>query len=190
MIDVNDLAQIVRPISFAMRVILARPARRRLAARQNSCNRCEEIAPVEASRQALRLPVDVPAARGCGTALNQFEQAVAGADIPAAVGFENNGRPGSADPGIDNAEKYSSRRESPGIGCYQVGRRLGVADRRISEEVDDGYGWCQLVQHRFHLTRIGSLQTEIRKRHNHFVMLLVWRCVRALAIRYLSVRQA
>ena len=32
MIDVNDLAQIVRPISFAMRVILARPARRRLAA--------------------------------------------------------------------------------------------------------------------------------------------------------------
>ena len=169
MIDVNDLAQIVRPISFAMRVILARPARRRLAARQHGCDWCEEITPVKARRQALRLPVDVPAARGCGTALDQLEQTVAGADIPAAVGFENNGRPGSADPGIDNAEKYSSRRESPGIGCYQVGRRLGVAKWRISEEVDCGHSRCQLVQHRLHLTCIWPLQAEIREQHYHAV---------------------
>jgi len=49
-IDVNDLAQIVRLVRLAMRVILARPAMWRLAAGQHSCNRCEEITPVEAGR--------------------------------------------------------------------------------------------------------------------------------------------
>src|SRR5262249_52754410 len=82
-----------------------------------------------------------------------------------------------------NAEKHISRREPLGIGCQQVGRCLGIADRRIGEEVDGGHGWCQLVQHRLHLTRIGSLQTEIRKHHNHFVMSLVWWHVRGLECR-------
>jgi hypothetical protein len=35
----------------------------RLAARQHGCDRGEEAAPVKARREALRLPVDVPAAR-------------------------------------------------------------------------------------------------------------------------------
>src|SRR2546430_15431001 len=90
MVDVNDLAEVVRPICPAIRVISARPAWWRLAARQHGCDRCEEIAPVKARREALWLPV-VPAARLSGTALDQLEQAVAGADIPPAVGLENNG---------------------------------------------------------------------------------------------------
>src|SRR6516162_9070149 len=55
-----------------------------------------------------------------------------------------------------------------------------LAHQRV---VDCGHGWCQLVQHRLHLTRIGSLQTEIRKHHNHFVMSLVWWHVRDLECR-------
>ena len=50
MIDVNDLAQIVWPVCPAMRVILARLTRRRLAARQQGGNRCKEIAAVIARR--------------------------------------------------------------------------------------------------------------------------------------------
>ena len=73
MIDVNDLTQIIRPICLAMRTILARPAGWRLAARQHGGNRCEEIAPMKAGREALRFPFDIPAARASGTALNQLE---------------------------------------------------------------------------------------------------------------------
>src|SRR5262245_3202023 len=104
-IDVNDLGQIVRPIRPAMCVILPRSARWRLAPRQHSDNRREEIAPVKTGRDAFRSPLDIPAARACSTALNQLEQAIAGADIPAAVSFENNGWPRPADAGIYNAEK-------------------------------------------------------------------------------------
>src|SRR5262249_56601775 len=85
MIDVNDLAQIVRPVCPAMRFIRARPAGRWLAQREHGSNRCEEIAPVKAGRMPLRLPNNVPAARACGTALNQLEQAVARADVPPAA---------------------------------------------------------------------------------------------------------
>jgi hypothetical protein len=63
MIDVNDLGQIVWPVCLAMRVILTRPPRWRLATRQDGSNRGEEIAPVKAGREVLRLPVDVPSAR-------------------------------------------------------------------------------------------------------------------------------
>jgi hypothetical protein len=58
---------------------------------------------VKAGRDALRLPLDVPAARACRTALNQLEQAVAGADVPAAVGFENNGWP-AGDVGLEDVD--------------------------------------------------------------------------------------
>src|SRR3974390_2329973 len=99
-----------------MRAILVRMARRRLALREHRCNRCEKIAPVKAGREALRLPLDVPAAHACGTALNQLEQAIARADIPPAVRLDNNGRARSADAGIDNAKKDLSRREPFGVG--------------------------------------------------------------------------
>jgi hypothetical protein len=104
MIDVNDLGQIVWPVCLAMRVMLTRPPRWRLATRQDGSNRGEEIAPVKAGREVLRLPVDVPSARVCGAALDQLEQAVAGADVPAAIGFENNGWPRPANPGFSDAE--------------------------------------------------------------------------------------
>src|SRR5262245_41676143 len=101
MINVNDLGQIVRPICAAMRVIPPWSARRSLAPSQHGGNRREEVAPVKAGRDVLRSPLDIPAARACGTALNQLEQAVAGADVPAAVCFENNGWPSPTDAGID-----------------------------------------------------------------------------------------
>ena len=43
-----------------------------------------------------------------GATLHQLEQAVAGADIPPAVGLEKNGGARSADAGIDDAEKDGS----------------------------------------------------------------------------------
>src|SRR5262249_22105530 len=87
-INVDDFGEVVRPVRSAVRVILARPAWRRLAARQHGCDRREQVAAMEARRQALRLKVDVPAARVCGAALDQLEQAVARADVPAAVGLD------------------------------------------------------------------------------------------------------
>ncbi len=78
MVDVNDFAEIVRPICPTILVILARPAGWRLAAREHGCDRCEEVAPVKARREALWLPVDVPAACLSGTALDQLEQALPG----------------------------------------------------------------------------------------------------------------
>ena len=60
MIDVNDLAEVVRPVCPAVRAILARLAGWWLAARQHGCDRREEVAPVKAGREALRPPVDVP----------------------------------------------------------------------------------------------------------------------------------
>jgi hypothetical protein len=45
----------------------------------------------------------------------------------------------AADAGIDNAEKDGSRSEPLGIGRQQVSRRLGIADRRISEEINQGH---------------------------------------------------
>jgi hypothetical protein len=173
MINVNDLGQIVRPFCPAMHVIPSRSARRRLAPGQHGGNRREEIAPMKAGRDALRPPLDVPASRACGTALNQLEQAVAGADVPAAVGLENNGWPRPADAGIDNAEKDGFRCKPFGISREQVGRCLGVANRRISEEVDRGHARRHLVQHRLHLTGIRPVQPEIRKQHNHVAVSFV-----------------
>jgi hypothetical protein len=144
-----------------------RPTGRWLASRQHSCNRCEKVTPVKAGREALGLPGYVPTARACSTALNQFEQAVPGADIPAAISLYNDGRARAADARIDNAEKDGSRGKPSGISRQQVSRCLGIADRRISEEINQGHAWHHLMQHRLHLTRIGALQPEICEQHNH-----------------------
>ena len=100
---------------------------------------------MKGGREMLRLPVDVPTRRLSGTALDQLEQAVAGADIPAAVGLEKNGWPCPADAGIDNAEKNGSHRKPCGIGRQQIRRCLRISDWRIGEEVDNGMPgaiWC------------------------------------------------
>ena len=67
-----------------------------------------------------------PTARACGTALNQLKQAVARADIPAAISLYNDGRACDANSGIDNAEKDGSRSKPPGISSQQVSRSHGV----------------------------------------------------------------
>ena len=118
---------------------------------------------MKAGREMLRLPVDVPAARLSGSALDELEQAVARTDIPAAVGLEENGWPRAADAGIDNTEKDGSHRKPCGIGRQQIRRCLRIADRRIGEEVDHGDARRHLVQHRFHLARIRAVQPEIRE---------------------------
>src|SRR5262245_13116665 len=121
MIDVNNLAEVVRPVCAAIRAIFARLAGGRLAARQHGGDRCEQVAPVKAGREALRLPVDVPTARVASTALDQLKQAVARADVPPAVGLENNGWARPADAGIDNAEKHGFPREPCSIDRQEVG---------------------------------------------------------------------
>ena len=68
------------------------------------------------------------------------------------VGFENNGWPRPADAGIDNAEKDGFRCKPFGKSRQQLGRCLGVTNRRISEEVDRGHARRHLVHHCLHLT--------------------------------------
>src|SRR5262249_12059992 len=110
-----------------------RPARRRLTTGQNGGNRCEEIASMAAAGEALRLLVDVPTARSCGAALDQFEQTVAGADVPATIGFENNGRPRPADAPIGNP-KASAYLLAAYAQWFPVGTVfLCVVDPGISE---------------------------------------------------------
>src|SRR6478736_7728474 len=70
MVDVNDRRKVVRRVCPAISVILARPTGWRLAACQHGCDRCEEVAPMKAGREALRLPLDVPTARLSGAALD------------------------------------------------------------------------------------------------------------------------
>ena len=89
-IDVDDLAEVVRPVCPAIRVIFARLTGWKLAPSEHSRDRCKKVAPMKAGREMLRFPVDIPAARLSGTALDQLEQAIAGTDIPSAVGLENN----------------------------------------------------------------------------------------------------
>ncbi|WP_281406680.1 hypothetical protein [Mesorhizobium sp. B2-3-5] len=122
---------------------------------------------MEAGRQALWLPVDIPAQRLSRAALDQLEQAVAGADIPATVGLDDDGRPRSSGAWIDDTEEDGSRREPLRAGRQQVGRRIGIADRRIGEEIDRGDARRHLVQHSLHLTRVGAVQAEIREQDNH-----------------------
>src|SRR5215831_3231382 len=170
-IEVDDLAEVVRPIRPAIGPILARPAGWRFAAREPRGNRREEVAPVKARREALRLPIDVPAHRLCGTTLDELEDAVARADVPAVIGVENDGGPRAADTGIDDAEEYGAWRKPRRIGRQQIGGRLGVAGRRVGEEIDRGYARRHLVQHGLHLTRIGAVQAEIREQNNHCQLL-------------------
>src|SRR5262245_10453491 len=171
MIDVDDLAEVVRPVRPAVRAIRARLPGWRLAARQHGCDRRKEVAPVKAGRETLRLPVDVPTARLSSAALDQLEQAVAGADVPPAVGLDDNARACPADAGIDDAEKHGSRWKPFGIDRQEVGRCLGIADRRIGEEVDRRYARRHLMQHRLHLADVRTLQPEIREQHDHGVSL-------------------
>src|SRR5262249_60218840 len=98
MINVNDLAEIIRPVWPTIRAVLAWQAGRRLAARQHGCNRCKEIAPMKTGRKALRFPVNIPTVRLSGTALDQLKQAVAGTDIPPAIGLNDNGGAGFTPP--------------------------------------------------------------------------------------------
>jgi hypothetical protein len=119
--------------------------------------------------------ISVPASSRCpslrlsGTAPNQLEQAVARADIPPAVGLQNNGRPCSTDAWIHDAEKNSSCRKPCGISRQQIGRWLGIADWSIGEEVDNGDAWRRLMQHGLHLTRIGAVQPEICEQHDQVI---------------------
>jgi hypothetical protein len=53
MIDVHDLAEVVRPGCPAICVILTWPAGGPLAAREHGGNRCEEVAAMKACRQTL-----------------------------------------------------------------------------------------------------------------------------------------
>src|SRR5262249_40330375 len=110
---------------------------------------------------------DAPGACLSGGAWDQLEQAVAGADVPGGVGLEDEGRARAADAGVDDAEKRGPRRKPFGIGGQQVGRCLGIAGRRIGEEVDRRYARHHLVQHRLHLTRVGTVQAEIREQRDH-----------------------
>jgi hypothetical protein len=87
MIDIDDLAEVVGPVCAAIRVIHPRLGGWRFAARKRGCDWCEEVAPVKASREALRPEVDVPTARLYRTALDQLKQTIAGADVPPAVGL-------------------------------------------------------------------------------------------------------
>lgn len=74
MVDVNDLEEIVWPVWAPIRVILAQPARRRLAPCQHGCDWREEVAPVKACREPIRVPFDVPAALlFVGSSLDQLE---------------------------------------------------------------------------------------------------------------------
>jgi len=116
---------------------------------------------MKGGREVLRLPLDVPGARLAGAALHQLEQTVAWADIPATVRLEDNGRPSPADTRIDHAQKNGFHRKPCGINRQQIGRGLGVADRRVGNEVDNGYARRHLVEHRLHLARIRAVQPEI-----------------------------
>ena len=105
MIDVNDFGEVGRPVCAAITGTVTAPPEGLLAAGQHGCNRGKEIASMKAGREALWFPVDLKRARLERATLDQLEQAVGGADIPPAVSLENNGRPRSADAGINDAEK-------------------------------------------------------------------------------------
>ena len=90
---------------------------------------------MKAGRQTVRFPLNIKTARLPGTTLDELEQAVVGADEPPAVDFDDDGGARPANPGINDAKKDSSRRKPGGIGRQQVSRRLGIAGRRIGEEV-------------------------------------------------------
>ena len=138
MIEVDDLTEVVRPVWPAIRRVDAGPARWRLAARQHGGDGSEEVAAVKARRETLRRPCDLPVPHRFGAAGNELEEAIAGTDVPARVGLDDDGGAPPADTGIDNAEKNGPDRKPDGIGREQVGRGLGVAGRRVSEEVDHG----------------------------------------------------
>jgi hypothetical protein len=79
------------------------------------------------------LSFSFPAACLSGTAPDQLEQAVAGADHrPSASRISGRVPP---TPGVDNAEKDGVLWKPFGIGGQQVGGRLRIADRRIGARV-------------------------------------------------------
>src|SRR5271166_2082400 len=148
MINVNDLGEVVRPIWAPIGAIVAESAGWPLGAGKQSRNRGEEVAPVKGRRQALRPPVDLEGAGPLRATPDELEQAVAGADMLPAVGFDYESRPRSADAGIDDAEKDGWLGKPRGKGRQQICRRLRVAGRRVGEQVDDGLARRQVVQNR------------------------------------------
>ena len=118
-IDVDDLAKVIGPVGPAVRTILAQRTGRRLASRQHGCDWGKEIPPMKAGREALWLPLNVPAARRPGPALDQLEEAVPRADVPPAVSLNNNGRSRPADAGINDTQEDRSGREPSGIVQFQ-----------------------------------------------------------------------
>src|SRR5688500_16238515 len=110
MIEVDDLAEVVRPVWPAIRPVDLGPARWRLAARQHGSDGSEEVAPVKAGRKTLRRPCDLPVPHRFGAAGNELEEAIAGTDVPARVGFDDDGGAPPANTGIDNAEKDGADR--------------------------------------------------------------------------------
>src|SRR5262245_16073164 len=113
------------------------------------------------------LPVNVKALRVSCAPLHELEQAVAGTNVPAAMGRNNDGRPRPANTGINDAKKDGLRRKPRGISCQKISRCFWIADRGVCEQIDNGYAWRHLGEHCFHLTRIGTVQPEVCEEHNH-----------------------
>jgi hypothetical protein len=88
-IDVSYFGEVVRPVGPAVGTVGARPPRRLIPARENGRDRREKIAPVEARRKSFGLPGDVEALRFSCAAPDEFEQAVARADIPPVIGLDD-----------------------------------------------------------------------------------------------------
>ena len=122
---------------------------------------------MKARGQALRLKIDVPAACLCCAPRDQLEQAVARAHVPVTVRLDNEGRTRPTDAGVDDAEKRRARRKPLRIGRQQIGGRLGIAGRRVGEEIDDGNARRHLMQYRLHLSGIGALQPEVGEQYDH-----------------------
>ena len=115
MIDIHNLAEIVRPIRPAIRAVLTWLAGRWLSARQHARDRSEEVAPVKAGRKALWLPIDITAPRLRSAAQDQFEQPVAGAYVPPAVRLNYYGRPRPPNAGIVPPEFEKGRKPKFGF---------------------------------------------------------------------------
>ena len=167
MIDVDDFGKVVRPVRAAIDLIVPPPPRRPLASGEQGREGREHVAAVKRVGEELRPPLDFEGAGLLRATPDDLEQAVARADIPAAVGFDHEHRTLSADAGIDDAQEHGSLGKPRGMGGQKIGRRPGIAGRRVGEQVDDGDALRQIVQHRLHLARIGPVQPEIREKRNH-----------------------
>lgn len=116
---------------------------------------------MEAGRQPFRPPHDLADLGKAGASLHDLEQSVTRPDKAAPVGLHENRRPGTADPGIDDAEEYCAGREPGAVGSQQVRGCLRIGGRGDSEEVDDGNAGRHFAQNRLDLPGVGSGQAEV-----------------------------